>query len=151
MAPKNWKIGLVILVSILAFVLESVIKYTIVNKLPVLGVYLVKPIFQIIYTPNYNIAFSLPLPFVIVIVMVISALFFLSYLWWHYLKSGDLKSLFAISMVIVGALSNLIDRFALGFVVDYINIFIWPIFNLADCLIVAGIGIYLLSELKFRK
>ena len=57
----------------------------------------------------------------------------------------------AISMVIVGALSNLIDRFALGFVVDYINIFIWPIFNLADCLIVAGIGIYLLSELKFRK
>jgi len=151
MAPKNWKIGLVILVSILALVLESVIKYSIVNKLPVSGVYLVKPILQIIYTPNYNIAFSLPLPFVMVIVIVISALIFLSYLWRHYLKSGDLKLLFAISLVIVGALSNLIDRFALGYVVDYINIFIWPIFNLADCLIVAGIFIYLSNEIRFMK
>jgi signal peptidase II len=151
MVSKNWKIGAIIVISILAFVLESVIKYSIVNKIPAEGFYLFKPILQIIYTPNYNIAFSLPLALPLILFFVISALVFLSFLWRHYLKSGNLKLLLAISLVIAGAASNLIDRFALGFVVDYINMFIWPIFNLADCLIVAGVLIYILSELNFKK
>jgi signal peptidase II len=151
MAPKNWKIGLIILASILAFVLESVIKYSTVNKIPQEGFYLFKPILQIVYTPNYNIAFSVPLPIILIYFFIISALIFLSYLWWHNLKTCNMKLLLAISLVIVGAFSNLVDRFALGYVVDYINIFIWPIFNLADCLIVAGVLIYILSEIEFRK
>jgi len=154
MAFKNWKIGIIVLASILALILESVIKYSIINKIPPAsrgGFYLFKPFLQIIYTPNYNIAFSLPLPRAIIIFFVITALIFLTFLWWHSLKSSNLKLLLAISLVIVGALSNLIDRFALGYVVDYINIFIWPIFNLADCLIVAGVIIYIISEIRFRK
>jgi signal peptidase II len=151
MVSKSWKIILIVIASLGAFILESIIKYSIVNKIPSQGFYLFKPISQIIYTPNYNIAFSLPLPYVIVIVIVIVALLFLGYLWVQSLKAGNLKLLFAISLVIVGALSNLIDRFALGFVVDYVNIHIWPIFNLADCMIVAGVVIYILSELKFSK
>jgi signal peptidase II len=151
MVSKSWKIGFIVIASILAFVLESIIKYSIVNKIPAQGFYLFNPILQIIYTPNYNIAFSLPLPYVIVIVIVIVALLFLSFLWVQNLKSGNLKLLFAISLVITGALSNLVDRFALGYVVDYVNIHIWPIFNLADCLIVAGVVIYILSEIKIGK
>jgi signal peptidase II len=151
MASKSWKIFFIVIVSIGAFVLESIIKYSIVNKIPAQGFYLFKPIIQIIYTPNYNIAFSLPLPFVLVIVIVISALAFLSYLWWYSFKLRNLKLLFAISLVIAGALSNLIDRFTLGFVVDYVNIHIWPIFNLADCLIVVGVLVYIISEFKVSK
>jgi signal peptidase II len=151
MASKFGKISLIVLASFGLLVLESIIKYTLVNKIPPEGFYLFSEILQIIYTPNYNIAFSLPLPFLIVIIMVISALIFLSYLWWHSLKIGNLKLLLAISLVISGALSNLIDRFALGYVVDYINVHIWPVFNLADCLIVIGIAIYIFNELKQHK
>lgn len=142
---------MIVIASLCAFILESIIKYSIVNKIPSQGFYLFKPLLQIIYTPNYNIAFSLPLPYVIVIVIVIVALLFLGYLWVQSLKLGNLKLLFAISLVITGALSNLVDRFALGYVVDYINIHIWPIFNLADCLIVAGVVVYVLSEIKVTK
>ena len=142
---------MIILASFGLFVLESVIKYTIVNKIPSQGFYLFKPVLQIIYTPNYNIAFSLPLPAILIYFLVISALIFLCFLWWQHLLVANLKLLLATSLITSGALSNLIDRFALGFVVDYVNIVIWPIFNLADCMIVAGISIYLLSELKMNK
>ncbi|MCX6744058.1 MAG: signal peptidase II [Candidatus Parcubacteria bacterium] len=148
MASKICKIGLIILSSFGLFVLESIIKYTIVNKIPSQGFYLFKPILQIIYTPNYNIAFSLPLPVILIYFLVISALIFLCFLWWHNVCLGNTQLILANSLIIIGATSNLIDRFMLGYVVDYINIVIWPIFNLADCLIVAGITIYFLSEFK---
>lgn len=40
-----------------------------------------------------------------------------------------------------GAMSNLLDRFTRGFVVDFVDIGFWPIFNIADVSIVLGVGI----------
>ncbi|OQA53082.1 MAG: Lipoprotein signal peptidase [candidate division WS2 bacterium ADurb.Bin280] len=40
-----------------------------------------------------------------------------------------------VAIMLGGALSNTIDRFARGFVVDYISLPYWPSFNLADTLI----------------
>ena len=151
MASKFGKICLIVLSSSILIVFESIIKYSIINKIPFEGFYLIKPILQIIYTPNYNIAFSLPLPKFLIIFLIVSALVFLSFVWWANLIAGNIKLLWATSLVIIGALSNLIDRFIFGYVIDYINIFIWPIFNLADCLIVAGILIYIVNEIKFKK
>lgn len=151
MVSKIWKISIIIASSFGVLVLESIIKYSIVNKIPSSGFYLFKPILQIIYTPNYNIAFSLPLPQVLIIGLIILALIFLSYIWALNLYRQNFPLFIATSLIIVGALSNLLDRLFFGYVIDYINIFIWPIFNLADCLIVVGIGIYLLSELKSVK
>jgi signal peptidase II len=151
MVSKLGKISLIVIVSFALFVLESIIKYTLVNKIPSQGFYLFKSIVQIIYTPNYNIAFSLPLPLALIVFLVVSALIFLSFVWWLNLTAGNLKLLLATSLVMVGALSNLLDRAILGYVVDYVNIFVWPIFNLADCLIVAGILVYLFGEIRLTK
>ena len=139
------------LISSGLFILESIIKYNIVNKIPTEGFYLIPKILQIIFVPNYNIAFGLPLPKFLIIFLIISALIFLSFVWWSNLISGNSKLLLATSLVIIGAFSNLIDRFTFGYVVDYINIFIWPIFNLADCYIVVGLVIYVIGELKTKK
>jgi len=47
------------------------------------------------------------------------------------------------TLVLTGAMSNVIDRFWYGAVVDFIDCFIgawhWPTFNVADALIVIGI------------
>lgn len=51
---------------------------------------------------------------------------------------------FALATLAAGALGNLIDRIRLGAVVDFIQLHffpIFPIFNLADCLIVCSIVI----------
>ncbi len=49
------------------------------------------------------------------------------------------KNPLPVVLIYAGAISDLIDRFRLQGVVDYIDIRIWPSFNLADCLITVGI------------
>ncbi|NLW43607.1 MAG: signal peptidase II [Syntrophomonadaceae bacterium] len=44
----------------------------------------------------------------------------------------------ALALIAGGAAGNLVDRFLFGGVIDYIDIRIWPVFNLADMAIVAG-------------
>jgi signal peptidase II len=52
-------------------------------------------------------------------------------------------------LILGGAFSNLFDRIFLGYVVDYLDFRIWPVFNLADTCISVGIGILFLNS--FRK
>lgn len=70
------------------------------------------------------------------------------------LTSGKLKSVevLALSLVLGGGLSNLIDRLARGgIVIDFVMIVVGPlrtaIFNLADLLIVIGLAILVVSNL----
>nr|MCK4930370.1 signal peptidase II [Nanoarchaeota archaeon] len=44
-----------------------------------------------------------------------------------------------IILLVSGLLGNLIDRVFRGFVVDFIDFKFWPVFNLADSLIVIGV------------
>jgi len=46
-------------------------------------------------------------------------------------------------LVIVSALSNIIDRFIYGGVVDYLNFFDYTRFNLADVVLIVGMFLYL--------
>jgi signal peptidase II len=51
-------------------------------------------------------------------------------------------------MIAGGALSNLYDRIAYGFVVDYIDIRVWPVFNLSDMCISIAITLYVIHEIR---
>lgn len=57
----------------------------------------------------------------------------------------------AIMLLIAGAIGNLIDRIRLGGVRDFIDLQVWPIFNVADILISVGVIILLLIESWIRK
>jgi signal peptidase II len=52
-----------------------------------------------------------------------------------------------VAVAIGGATANLVDRLARGRIVDFIEIGPWPVFNLADAGIVAGIGLVFLAPL----
>ena len=58
----------------------------------------------------------------------------------------------ALGLIIGGALGNAYDRYAYGAVADFfhfhVGAFSWYIFNLADCGIVAGVGILLYDSLR---
>lgn len=43
-----------------------------------------------------------------------------------------------VALVLAGAAGNLIDRIRLGYVVDFLQVPYWPVFNVADISIVAG-------------
>lgn len=44
-----------------------------------------------------------------------------------------------LAILLSGILSNLIDRISYGYVIDYINLRIWPAFNLGDAAITLGV------------
>ncbi|MDD5485992.1 MAG: signal peptidase II [Dehalococcoidales bacterium] len=57
----------------------------------------------------------------------------------------------AMGLVSAGTLGNLIDRYHLGYVVDFINFNFWPAFNVADSAIVVGaitLGILILVNYR---
>ncbi|MFY9402888.1 MAG: signal peptidase II [Candidatus Omnitrophota bacterium] len=62
-------------------------------------------------------------------------------------KEGVAFSL-SLSMILGGALGNLIDRLTLGYVVDFLDFHFWPVFNIADSAIT--IGAIILGWLLFK-
>jgi signal peptidase II len=58
------------------------------------------------------------------------------------LKKNKKKGLslynFALGLILAGALGNLVDRLTFGYVIDFIDLRIWPVFNVADSAITAG-------------
>ena len=59
---------------------------------------------------------------------------------------------FALSLILGGAIGNLIDRLALGAVVDFLLLhamgYHWPAFNLADSAITCGAGLLIWHSLR---
>jgi signal peptidase II len=49
--------------------------------------------------------------------------------------------------IIFGAISNLVDRLKFGYVIDYIDIKYFTVFNLADIMIVVGCSVIVLPAL----
>jgi signal peptidase II len=49
-----------------------------------------------------------------------------------------------------GILGNLVDRLRFGAVIDFINLHIWPVFNMADVFIVSGICILMLEHIRSK-
>ena len=73
-------------------------------------------------------------------------------IWMRRTDAGRLLKLFALSILLAGAIGNLIDRLLLGFVIDFIDLhyqgFYWPVFNVADVLISLGVVLLIFSDIK---
>ncbi|MEW6170921.1 MAG: signal peptidase II [Candidatus Omnitrophota bacterium] len=54
-------------------------------------------------------------------------------------------------LILAGACGNLLDRLRLGYVVDFLDFRIWPVFNIADSYITIGIFLIILDLLKNKK
>ena len=47
----------------------------------------------------------------------------------------------SLGLILGGALGNLVDRTSYGYVIDYFDFRVWPVFNLADSAICIGVAI----------
>ena len=54
---------------------------------------------------------------------------------------------FGIAGIMGGAVGNLIDRMRVGYVIDYIDLGFWPVFNIADIAISVGAGLLIIATL----
>lgn len=87
--------------------------------------------------------------FFIVIALVISTGLLI---WFARIKEKALCERASISLILGGAIGNLIDRLHYGYVIDFIQCHIkdyyWPVFNIADSAICVGALLLLISTLK---
>ncbi len=59
-------------------------------------------------------------------------------------------SALSFGLIVGGALGNLLDRLRWGYVVDFLDFRIWPVFNIADSCITIGTFL-LIFKLLFRR
>lgn len=109
----------------------------------------VDPIVNLRYVENTDVAFNL-LSFVpeavrFPLLLVLGAVAVASLL--ALLLRGRVRGWQLVGLLLVsgGALGNYLDRLVRGYVVDFIHVRHWPVFNVADVLISVGFGLLLLQ------
>ncbi len=104
--------------------------------------------FSLEFYQNPGIAFGIPLPAWLFFLLLCLILIVLGYFLREYYQKKDGIAFFALILILAGALSNIIDRFRFGYVIDYLNLAFWPVFNLADVMVVVGVIILLVKGMR---
>lgn len=133
------------------FLIDRYLKYLAINNWVNNPKKILSNILTFSLTPNYNIAFSLPLSGIwlnILILFIIAAI--IAHLLFNrkHLPSVEIIPFLGI---IIGALSNFIDRLKYGYVVDYLDLKWFTVFNLADVLISISTIILIIYLFKTKK
>ena len=55
------------------------------------------------------------------------------------------------ALILGGAVGNLLDRLRLGYVIDFIDVHVWPVFNVGDSAITIGVALLLWQGLRHNK
>ncbi len=132
------------LISLLILITDQIIKQAV--SLYPLGksISIVPGLLYFTYIKNKGAAFGLFLGqryFLIFIVLVVvgAVLYF-----YHRIKEGHYGIKLALSFIFGGSLGNLLDRIFRGYVIDFIDIKIWPVFNLADIFVNVGVSVLII-------
>ena len=114
------------------------------------------PYFQLTYMRNQGAAFSFLSGaggwqrWFFIGLAVIASVFIC--FWLKKLNRSQRWEAIAWSLVLGGALGNLIDRILYGYVIDFLDVYIgdwhWPAFNVADSAITVGVVMLLLDSFK---
>lgn len=104
--------------------------------------------FQLVH--NYGAAYGI-FQHQRVFLIAISTAVFIGVLWFRKSIGTTTLSKWGIMFLLTGTLGNLIDRAWHGYVIDFINIHIFPVFNLADISINIALGCFVLEMVLNRE
>ncbi|MBR62368.1 MAG: signal peptidase II [Dehalococcoidia bacterium] len=100
--------------------------------------------FRLTYYTNSGTIFGLfpniPIIFTIASVIAIACLIY----FYKTQKMGGVWLRVSIALLLGGAIGNFIDRVSMGEVTDFIDVGMWPVFNIADSSITCGIFLLIL-------
>ena len=149
---KNKKVNFLIIITIIAILLDQIIKIIISSKVFNSSILVIPHVLKLTYIQNTGAAFGIgsnsTSMFVAVNLVIIGLI-----IYFIFSKKEEISKLIliALHLIVAGGISNLIDRIIRGFVIDYIDIsllIIYPEFNLADIFIVVGCIIIAISLIK---
>ena len=133
-------------ITSLVIVFDQVSKWLMVSRLSLYETVIVMPYFNLTMAHNEGAAFSFLSQaggwqrwFFIWLALIISVVLLV---WLAKLKPTEKLEAISLSLILGGALGNVIDRISYGYVIDFIDLYIghnhWPVFNIADSAICIG-------------
>ena len=146
---SNKKMVIVFLVAIFFIALDRLLK--ILASQFSMPLNLVGSILKFHFTPNPYIAFSLPLAGIGLNIIIAIIILILVYYYFLLMKTNRDNEGIVLIFIILGAISNFIDRLWFGYVVDYFDLKYFTVFNLADVMIVTGVVVLLFLKMKASK
>ena len=104
--------------------------------------------FKILYLRNDGAAYSIlqGKQNFLVVFTILFMIFMIAYYVAYRKKMPKLEK-FTIALILGGGIGNLIDRLLYSYVIDFIDISIIPVFNVADIAVTCGCGLFLLITL----
>ena len=116
---------------------------------PAHSVPVIPPVLLLTYVQNTGAAFGLfrgyPGVFVLLSVAV------MGWILLEFLRKERLtwSTEMGLALILGGALGNVIDRLRYGYVIDFIDVRVWPVFNAADSAITIGVTLLILDQFGF--
>ena len=144
----------VLIITAIFTIIDQVIKYVLELGLSIgESINIIPNFFSLTLLKNTGAAFSIlrSNTLFLIIISVIA----LAFIYIYFIKDKELNNFDSVvyGMLLGGIIGNLIDRIFRGCVVDYLdfNIFNFPVFNLADTLIVVSIILIIIKMIKGDK
>ncbi len=145
--------------SLLAVLLDQITKLWVAHDMQLFQSIEILPYVRLTYVHNTGAAFSFLSEaggwqrwFFAALALVIGSVIAV---WLTRLKAHETLMAVSLSLVLGGAIGNLIDRLAYGYVIDFLDIYVqswhWPAFNVADSAITLGVVLMLLESFGIGK
>lgn len=137
------------LVSLIVVIIDQLSKYlTVKNMAEGSSIPIISGIFHLTFIYNRGAAFGLlenqQWIFILVAIALVAAVFY----FYKDIAAADNYTRCGCSLLLGGAIGNLIDRVRINMVIDYFDFIIWPIFNIADIAICTGVGMIIWGTWK---
>lgn len=128
------------LIVISIYVLDQWSKFFVVGRMSFFeSIPVIENVFHITLIQNYGAAFGIfpHMRIFFIIITLVVVLLILTFLRHVPRGKGFLK--LGLALELAGALGNMTDRVRLGYVIDFLDFRIWPVFNVADMALVVGV------------
>lgn len=134
---------IILITFVITLLLDQLTKYLVVQNFALYqSLPIIEDVFHLTYIQNRGAAFGIlqgRLFFFIVVTCLLVAMLIYFY---QELPLDNLGNQFALGLALAGALGNLIDRIRVGYVIDFLDFRVWPVFNIADSAIVIAVFIF---------
>lgn len=144
-----------IVAAVCVLALDQVTKYLVIQRVPVnTSVEVIKGFFYITHVNNTGAAFGIFQEYTKILTIISIIAIFLIVLLKAIIKINTVLYNISLGFILGGALGNLVDRYFVGRVTDFLNFtFFGAVFNVADFFINVGFGLTIILVLieYFRK
>lgn len=132
----------IVLIALVVLALDQLVKYYIQTSMFLgMSIPVIDEVFHITYILNPGAAFGILQHQRVFFIFVALVLFAGIMYFYPKIQKENRLLVIATGLMAGGAAGNVVDRVKTGYVVDFIDFRIWPVFNIADVAIVVGVGL----------